>query len=232
MARKGLLPQQQPPEISNEPSNKKRKSDKEDGQHTERGHRGKTTKGTDIDGDRDANNVRASESEATIYQQAIPRSDSIDNLSNLIISNIEKLRNRVSSSSDEMQNTSDESELDLNTSIVEFSGKRTKTVEDNQRPHTSRDEPRSTTREMDERREQLLRDAERNKTKAYEIAGKNQNLIREIENSRIQAVLIDEEYLAMGSHLESSIRMKIEAGEYVDLARLLPRDRVNNEEDH
>ena len=76
----------------------------------------------------------------------------------------------------------------------------------------------------------MLLNAERHKTRAYEIAGRK--LIKNIDNSRVQAVLIDEEYLAIGSHLDASIKLQIEAGGYVDLSRLLPKDKVNTEEDH
>ena len=85
----------------------------------------------------EADEPNPSESEATVYEPAVRHVDSIDEFSNLIISNLEKLRNRVSNSSDEMQNTSDESENKLNNSLIGFAGKGQKFVEDGQQPHAS-----------------------------------------------------------------------------------------------
>ena len=60
----------------------------------------------------------------------------------------------------------------------------------------------------------------------------SKNVVKEIDNSRIQAVLIDEDYLAIGTHVEVGLKQRIEVGAYVDLARLLPRNKVASEEDH
>ena len=44
--------------------------------------------------------------------------------------------------------------------------------------------------------------------------------------------LVDENYLVVGNYVEESIRQRIENGEYIDFARLLPRDRLALEEDN
>ena len=77
----------------------------------------------------------------------------------MIITNLNKLRDRVSTSSDDMLNTSDESDPELNASLI---AGRSKFVEDGHRPHSLRDEqPRdAATKEVDERWDQLLREAE------------------------------------------------------------------------
>ena len=49
---------------------------------------------------------------------------------------------------------------------------------------------------------------------------------------RMQSTAIDENYLVVGTHLDSSIKQKIINHEYVDFAHLLPKDRITKEEDH
>ena len=44
-------------------------------------------------------------------------------------------------------------------------------------------------------------------------------------------MLVDEDYLVVGNYVEEHIRQRIENGEYVDFARLLPRDRLLMEEE-
>ena len=41
---------------------------------------------------------------------------------------------------------------------------------------------------------------------------------------------MDESYLVVGNYIEEGLRSRIENGEYVDFARLLPRDRDNRME--
>ena len=65
------------------------------------------------------------------------------------------------------------------------------------------------------------------KARIYEVAGKtsqyNSNLRQEIANSdRVHALLVDEDYQMIASHVEDSVRQKIVNCEYVDFARLLP----------
>ena len=43
---------------------------------------------------------------------------------------------------------------------------------------------------------------------------------------------IDQEYLVIGGHIDSALQQKIIDFEYVDFARLLPKDRVTNLDDH
>ena len=45
-------------------------------------------------------------------------------------------------------------------------------------------------------------------------------------------MLVDEEYSAIGSHLDESLTEKIKSGAYVDFSKLLPRDRLTIEEDN
>ena len=45
------------------------------------------------------------------------------------------------------------------------------------------------------------------------------------------SVFVDEEYSIVGEHIDSNLRDRIVAGEYIDFARLLPRDRLAFQED-
>ena len=47
-----------------------------------------------------------------------------------------------------------------------------------------------------------------------------------------QAAVVDENYVIIGGHLDENLRNKIFNHEYVDFARLLPKDRMQREEDH
>ena len=47
----------------------------------------------------------------------------------------------------------------------------------------------------------------------------------------LKTAYVDEKYMLMGSHLDENICKKIINHEYVDFAKLLPRDRVGLEED-
>ena len=174
----------------------------------------------------------STESETTLYQVAVKRAEAAMEMNKMILENIEKLRQRTSTSSEEdMVNTSDESILEINNNgQFEIAGSRkSKYVEDGEIPQMSHKERRSMGA-AEERRDQLIQDAEQVRARIFEVSDKP--LIREIDNSRVQVVLIDEEYISMGSHLEPGIKQCIEVGAYVDLARLLPRDKVFSEEDH
>ena len=53
-------------------------------------------------------------------------------------------------------------------------------------------------------------------------------MVRELSHS----ALIDKNYITMGTHIDKSLADKIIAGEYMDFARLLPRDRIAVQDDH
>ena len=48
----------------------------------------------------------------------------------------------------------------------------------------------------------------------------------------MQAVLIDDDYLAVGTHIDEKYREKIKQGAYVDFSKLIGKDRLDREEDH
>ena len=44
-------------------------------------------------------------------------------------------------------------------------------------------------------------------------------------------MVVDEEYAIVGAHIYENLKRKIISGDYVDFARLIPRDRVSMEAD-
>ena len=51
-------------------------------------------------------------------------------------------------------------------------------------------------------------------------------------NNFLHSAMVDEEYLAIRVHVKESLQKKILANEYIDFARLLPRDKLGMEEDN
>ena len=120
---------------------------------------------------------------------------------------------------------------------------RNKFVEDGQRPTTSSfgngnmatvmvNNRESTQRQSPEedRMDQIIRDAENSKAKIFQTPG-NRNYNFDFEKKFVHSSMVDEEYMILAGHVDANIRVKIESGEYVDLAKLLPRDRVVSEDD-
>ena len=83
--------------------------------------------------------------------------------------------------------------------------------------------PRELTPE--EKATQKIKDAEAAKAMMFLIKGKRNS------QSFCQTALIDKSYMVVRGHLDSSMLAKIRDGEYVDFAKLIPKDRVLAEED-
>ena len=67
------------------------------------------------------------------------------------------------------------------------------------------------------------------------LAGENNDMPQQLFNYNVSppgamttsaSTAIDDNYIIMGGHLDQAIQDKIKKGECVDFARLLPRDRV------
>ena len=71
----------------------------------------------------------------------------------------------------------------------------------------------------------IVRDAKVAKAKIFNSTGEHAGNM--IEN----AVLIDQDYLLVGNHVDESTQDKIVRGDYVDFGKLLPKDKVLAEED-
>ena len=79
--------------------------------------------------------------------------------------------------------------------------------------------------------EVMVREVERSRARIFDVQGKEDNY-NGFTSSQHYFTSPDEDYLMVGNHIEDSLRKKIVEGEYVDFARLLPKDRVLIEDDH
>ena len=118
-----------------------------------------------------------------------------------------------------------------------------------QQRNCGRDPPRpSPEEEAQARADNLVRQAEASKARILELPGNvdDEIVTQGIENIRNeipqganqmsvanphQHFMVDENYLVVGNYIEDNLRERIENGEYVDFARLLPRDRVQLEDE-
>ena len=57
------------------------------------------------------------------------------------------------------------------------------------------------------------------------------NEVIDLGKNFVHSVMVDEDYLVLTAHVDELTKSKIERGEYVDLAKLLPKDRVAQEDD-
>ena len=94
-----------------------------------------------------------------------------------------------------------------------------------EQPHSSN---RSPAREgIDDWLENMIRDVEENRTRAYGTPGMCQSF--NIDNNFVHSAMVDETYMLVGSRLKDSLIRKIENGEYVDFSKLIPRDKISAE---
>ena len=62
----------------------------------------------------------------------------------------------------------------------------------------------------------------------FELPGKR----IKFDKSFLHSMMVDEKYKMLAAHVDVNMRKKIQNLEYIDLAKLLPRDRIVQEEDH
>ena len=120
-------------------------------------------------------------------------------------------------------------------------------VEDEQRPSTSQEGRGYASTEEDttpekltqkERAKKLLQQAEEAKAVMCNVPGKNSLTLGEKPNHVVNHVdvllsmLVDEEYDIVDNHVDDATRGKIVRGEYIDLAKLIPKDRVMVQQDN
>ena len=86
---------------------------------------------------------------------------------------------------------------------------------------------------VEERMRHMVQQAKAAKAKIYKMAGKEQNVYQtnEKNNQLLYSVVVDEDYAALGAHIDELLCRRIIAGEYVDFSRLIPKDRVSLEAD-
>ena len=84
-----------------------------------------------------------------------------------------------------------------------------------------------------DRTQQMLQHAEASKARIYQVGGKCNDSGHEFENSNLyHSLIVDEHYTLIENHVDEVTKRKIASGEYVDLAKLLPHDKVLTQQDH
>ena len=178
-----------------------------------------------------------SDSETTVYKAAIVMEndkhvdqDDPEISFKLSKGNDNLQQRRESSSSDDQIDTSDEL-LDVETFIAECQENAKKTQGETLR--AGRDE---FNRVQQARREEVVHNAEAGKARAYATPGNipfSVELTPAVINPNIhQASVVDKNYVVIGNNLDKVLKSKIIQHQYIDFARLLPKDRMVNEDDH
>ena len=191
-------------------------------------------------------------SDTTIYKGAvainIPRTDGGNN-------EIPRTDNkRDSSSSEEPIDTSDEmmntspcekvaNEFAMFQRFLDFQLKEQRRMVSNQDKEKNgstvqvEEQPQPSTSKGGEKqaRKSLVQQAETAKANLYQIPGKDEQEQPDgllSNNDILTSILLDEKYDLVENHVDEGTRRKILNGEYIDLARLIPRDRVQIQKDH
>ena len=182
-------------------------------------------------GDRGNVNVESSNSETTIYRNVLdkiasrePAEITVD--PEIVFNNRRSIgqkkpdKLRVSSSSDEQIDTSDELmevDIDMNECFIadcEAEAKRKREHPD----HRDKDPAR-------QQADDYIHDVEAAKAKMLQTTGNELNIQSLEFNSPRVTTAVDENYILVGSHVDLLTREKIQNGSYVDFAKLLPKDR-------
>ena len=146
-----------------------------------------------------------------------------------------QINRRESSSSEEHIDTSDEL-LDVDKFIAD--------CQESVRRRTQDDKGEQHLKKQMNQADQIIKDAEENKARMLATPGNCQINFPVIHNqlepgqinaplmAHQQATLVDENYLVIGGHVDEALRVHIVNHEYIDFARLLPKDRLSREEDN
>ena len=93
----------------------------------------------------------------------------------------------------------------------------------------------------EQRAENLVRQAEAAKARMNDVSGTshtdniqvcNLGYNAGFENELTRSLMADENFLLVVAHVDDQLKQRIEDGEYIDFNRLIPRDRVFQEEDN
>ena len=82
----------------------------------------------------------------------------------------------------------------------------------------------------EEKTREMIRKAEVSKASMLQVPGKRVVTKEPIQvfssNDLLHSVVVDEGYSAIGRHIDESVKRRIQEGEFIDFARLIPKDRV------
>ena len=185
-------------------------------------------------------------SDTTIYQNILQKST--QNVEDEMIEVDQEVSFRINGQND--SSSSDDQIIDTSKEMMDideksFSDKR---QSDQRRGSTSK---RSYTDEIPyrqatlptkvNRRDDAVHELETNKARMFVTPGREPNQFMPgcTESNQISppwnthySTMVDENYLVIGSHVDGATQSKILNNEYVDFAKLLPRDRVMKDDDH
>ena len=122
-------------------------------------------------------------------------------------------------------------------------------VNDGQQPSTSRQPSQQPFQQRqrnqaitpEDKANEIIRDAEQSRARIHQIQGNQWDLLNveqnpqyeiDLSNEFVHSAMVDENYHLVGSHIDSTTQQKIVKGEYVDFAKLVPRDRILSADDH
>ena len=171
---------------------------------------------------------RASNSEITIYKDAVEKrtssssEDLVDTSDDLI--DCQKAIRNTRFFAESERNTSGEDNFDEEPGPSGYRDLRSRSRSDSYE-NRRRSRSRSPRMSAEEKAERMIREAEEAKTKLFALTGK-------INRSDYKFTAeIDEDYSVIGGHVDGNLQQKIIKGEYVDFGRLIPRDRLINEDE-
>ena len=143
-------------------------------------------------------------------------------------------KNRDSSSSEDRVNMSDEFvNMDCDQFIADCQAEAS-------HGHLARERSPHRDKNPYERGERMIKEAEVNKKRMLalpgnESMGKNQSGALAGVATGLEilcAVKYDQEYMVVGAHLDNSLEEKVIKFEYINFAKLIPKDRITKTEDH
>ena len=81
----------------------------------------------------------------------------------------------------------------------------------------------------EDRLDRMTREAENARTKMFQTPGKEDgiNIHTPQGNQLMNAVFMDDDYMVLAGHVDENMSERIAKGDYVDLAKLLPKDRLS-----
>ena len=84
---------------------------------------------------------------------------------------------------------------------------------------------------------EMIRSAERSQARIFDVAGNTEKGVSAsfeglLQHELFHSVVVDEDYLVVGTHVDETTKHKIISGEYIDFARLILQNRVSAEDDH
>ena len=168
-------------------------------------------------------------SETTIYENAVRKqTDTVEIDDGEVILNLNKNRPVHQTSSDEQGDTSDEL-----INVAEFIADCTVEAERRKSIESGKGAPKEQNELDAHEAEQKIRDTEAAKIRMIATPGNNNGFMtsRPRETSTMVSS-VDNNYMVIGTHVEPSLGQKIFRHEYIDFARLLPKDKVSREDDH